>query len=119
LFDQIKATLSEEDQKLFLSHPKDASHLIKRYFSSAPPDTDTLVFQHHELPDGSGFPLGIKAEKISPLAALFIIANEFAYYFLTDQEPSMDEFLLRCNGRFDFVNFRKVVKALEKIRLKR
>jgi HD-GYP domain-containing protein (c-di-GMP phosphodiesterase class II) len=118
-FDQIKATLSDEDQKLFLSHPKDASHLIKRYFSSAPPDTDDLVFQHHELPDGSGFPLGVKAEKISPLAALFIIANEFSYYFLTDEEPSMDEFLLKCNGRFDFVNFRKVVKALEKIRLKR
>jgi hypothetical protein len=115
-FEALKPTLSEEDQKLFMSHPKDAANLIKRYFTSAPPDTDAIVFQHHELPDGTGFPLGLRAEKISPLSALFVVATDFSYYFLLDEEPSIDDFLLKCQSRYDFVNFRKVVKALEKVR---
>jgi len=115
-FEKIKSHLSDEDQKIFLSHPKDASNLIKSYFNSAPTDTDVLALQHHEQPDGSGFPMGLRAEKISPISALFIVANDFSYYFLTDEEPSMEDFLLKCQGRYDYVNFRKVVKALEKIR---
>lgn len=117
-FEKIKETLSEEDQKIYLSHPKDASNLIKRYFASAPPDTDALAYQHHELPDGSGFPVGLRAEKISPLSALFIVASDFSFYFLKDDDPTMDDFLLKCHSRYDFVNFRKVIKALERVKKK-
>jgi HD-GYP domain-containing protein (c-di-GMP phosphodiesterase class II) len=117
-FEKIKHTLTEEDQKIFLSHPKDAGNLIKRYFTNAPPDTDALAFQHHELPDGSGFPQGLRAEKISPLSALFIVATDFSFYFLKDEEPTMDDFLLKCNSRYDYVNFRKIVKALERVKKK-
>jgi HD-GYP domain-containing protein (c-di-GMP phosphodiesterase class II) len=115
-FEKIKSTLSDEDQKIFLSHPKDAANLIKRYFTSAPPDTDALAHQHHEQPDGLGFPLRIKADRISPLSALFIVANDFSYYFLLDDEPTMDDFLLKCHSRYDYVNFRKIIKALESLK---
>lgn len=115
-FYRLKETFTEEEQKIFLSHPKDAGNLIKRYFTSAPPDTDVLAYQHHEFPDGTGFPVGMKAERISPLAALFIVANDFSYYFLLDDEPTMDDFILKCQSRYDFVNFRKVVKALERVK---
>lgn len=118
-FEKTKFRLSEEDQKIFLSHPKDAANLIKMYFQSSPPDTNALAFQHHEMPDGSGFPYGLRAEKISPLSALFIVANDFSFYFLNDVDPTIEEYLLKCQGRFDYVNFRKVVKALEKLSHKR
>ena len=115
-FEKAKSNLSDEDQNIFLSHPKDGANLIKRYFTTAPPDTDVLVYQHHEQPDGHGFPLHLKADRISPLSALFIVANDFSYYFLLDDEPTMDDFLLKCYSRYDFVNFRKVLKALEKLK---
>jgi HD-GYP domain-containing protein (c-di-GMP phosphodiesterase class II) len=115
-FDKIKETLTEEERKIFLSHPKDSAYLIKKYFTMAPTDTDSLVYQHHEQPDGTGFPLGIKAEKISPLSALFIVSNDFSYYFVQDEDPSLGDFILKCQSKYDFVNFRKVLKALEKIR---
>ena len=117
-FEKIKHTLSEEDQKYYLSHPKDSANLIKRYFTSAPPDTESLVHQQHESPDGAGFPQGLRAEKISPLSALFIVATEFAYYFLLDDDPSVDDFLMKAHSRYDYVNFRKVMKALMKIKKK-
>ncbi len=112
----MKGDFTPEDQKIFLSHPKDGGSLVKRYFSSAPPDTDVLIMQHHELPDGSGFPFGLKAERISPLAALFIISNDFSYYVLTDEEPSIDDFILKAQSRYDFMNFRKIIKALERVK---
>jgi HD-GYP domain-containing protein (c-di-GMP phosphodiesterase class II) len=117
-FNKVKDTFSEEDQRIFLTHPKDAANLIKRYFTTAPPDTDALAYQHHEQPDGTGFPQGLKADRISPLAALFIVANDFAYYYLRDDEPTLDEFLLRSHGKYDYVNFRKIIKALEKVKKK-
>jgi CheY-like chemotaxis protein len=117
-FESLKDSLSSEEQKIYLSHPKDAANLIKRYFTSAPPDTDVLAYQHHELPDGTGFPQSLRAEKISPLCALFIVVNDFSYYFLMDDEPTIDDFLLKCQSRYDHVNFRKVIKALEKMKRK-
>lgn len=115
-FEKVKDSFTDDDQKVFLSHPKDAANIIKRYFPTAPPDTEALVFQHHEQPDGHGFPMRLKAERISPLSALFIVANDFSYYFLLDDEPTMDDFLLKCHSRYDYVNFRKVLKALEKLK---
>lgn len=117
-FESAKSNLSAEDQKIFLSHPKDSANLVKRYFSSAPPDTDVLCLQHHELPDGKGFPAGTKADKISPLSALFIVANDFSFYFLKDDEPNIEDFLLKCHARYDYMNFRKVIKSLERIKKK-
>lgn len=115
-FEKMKHNLSEEDQKIFLTHPQDSMNLIKRYFTNAPPDTGSLVYQHHETPDGSGFPQGLRAEKISPLSALFIVSMDFSYYFLEDEDPSMEDFILKCQSRYDFMNFRKIIKALERIR---
>ena len=115
-FEKHKSQLSEEDQKIFLAHPADSAKLIKSYFPAAPPDTDTLAHQHHEQPDGSGFPYGLKADRISPLSALMIVATDFTFYFLKDEDPTMDDYLLKCNSRYDYVNFRKVLKALERVR---
>lgn len=115
-FEKMKDSLSDEDQKMYLAHPKDSAFLIKKYFQTAPTDTDNLAFQHHEQPDGHGFPFGLKAEKISPLSALFIISNEFAYYYLKDDEPSVDDFILKAHSKYDYVNFRKIIKALEKLK---
>ncbi len=116
--EKSKQHITDEERKIFISHPQDSSQLIKRYFSTAPSDTDNLALQHHEMPDGSGFPAGLKADKISPLSALFIVANDFATYYLSEEDTSLDEFLLRSQARYDFMNFRKIIKSLEKIRCK-
>lgn len=115
-FNLQRDKMGQEETRLFLNHPKESAELLRKYFSTAPPETDVLAEQHHELPDGTGFPYGLRAERISPLSALFIIANDFAYYFLNEEEPHLQDYLLRCETRFDYVNFRKVVKALEKMK---
>ncbi len=115
-FEKVKGMLKSDEQKMFLQHPKEGAELIKNYFTSAPPETDILALQHHEMPSGDGFPGKIKAERIAPLSALFIIANHCAVYFLEDEAPSMQDYLLKAESKFDSANFRKVLKALEKLK---
>lgn len=40
-----------------------------------PPDVQAIIFQHHELADGSGYPLGLKLEKISRPARVVALVN--------------------------------------------
>lgn len=37
----------------------------------------TLIVQHHEYSDGSGYPKGLKGEAIDPLARLLVLANHY------------------------------------------
>lgn len=37
----------------------------------------TLIFQHHEYSDGTGYPQGLKGEAIDPLARLLVLANHY------------------------------------------
>ena len=59
------------------SHPWQEAELVRR-FQKMPPDVDTIILQHHERPDGTGFPRGLDFRRIAPLSAVFIVAEEFA-----------------------------------------
>jgi response regulator RpfG family c-di-GMP phosphodiesterase len=115
-FKKIENKLTDSEKKLFINHPQEGAALIKRYFTKAPSETDLLVYQHHELPNGYGFPGGIKADKISPLSALFIIANDFSYYFLNDDDPSISDYMLKREKLYDYVNFRKILKEISSLK---
>ena len=65
---------TEEEKAAFREHPHEAASLA-RQMRDFPGDVDHIIAQHHELPNGKGFPLGINHTKISPLAALFIVAH--------------------------------------------
>lgn len=114
--DLNKDKLKPDEIKLYLNHPKEGAELIKNYFTSAPPETDMIAYQHQELPDGSGFPVGLKADKIAPLSALFIVVNHMTHYFMHNEDPTIEDYLLKAESKFDYVNFRKVLKALEGIK---
>ncbi len=39
------------------------------------PEVQAIIYQHHELADGSGYPLGLKLDKISPPARVVSLVN--------------------------------------------
>jgi hypothetical protein len=69
------------DQKEIFAHPQKGASMAKD-FDFCHPDIGVIIEQHHELPDGSGFPTALKAEKMHPLSALFIVAEDFVDYFI-------------------------------------
>lgn len=67
---------SPEQVERYKNHPMEAAKLIADN-KEFPPDVDFIVAQHHERPDGSGFPRGLSKLRISPLSCVFILAHEF------------------------------------------
>jgi len=66
------------------SHPLEIADTIRRV-SLMPITIDTIVLQHHEKPDGSGFPIGLKYDQIHSLARVFIVAEDVIYGYLQSQ----------------------------------
>ena len=81
-----KARFDTSAARIYRLHPVKAAEFASQ-FNEIPSDVDTILLQHHELPDGSGFPRGLFHHQINPLASLFILAHELLNFFL-DQVPS-------------------------------
>jgi response regulator RpfG family c-di-GMP phosphodiesterase len=115
-FEDQKDDLSTEEQKIFLNHPKEAAQLLKTHFKSAPPDTDTLILQHHEQPNGTGFPGHLTHDKCSPLSQLFIVAHDFVMWVMNEEDPQLDVYFLRAEAKYETLALRKYVTLLRKMR---
>lgn len=83
--------------KEYQFHPVWAAERCK-HFEVIPHDVDPIVRQHHERPDGSGFPRKLKYPQIQPLSAIFILAHELV------------DFARKRAGNFEMSEF---VEAME------
>jgi HD-GYP domain-containing protein (c-di-GMP phosphodiesterase class II) len=108
-----KDKFSEAEQKAYKDHPMKGAEAV-RQFSEVPPDVDIIIAQHHERPDGSGFPRTLTTTYIAPLAAIFIVAHEMAKFALA-KGPSFKpaDFLAEVRDKYKTGQFRKVVVAIE------
>lgn len=115
--DQVTADgtdLNGEDREQIRCHPKDAAALLTN-FDNLPPDIDTIILHHHELPDGSGFPSGLPHTRISPLACVFIVAHDLVRFFLDhDAQGSLAPFFEEARPRYEIGQFKKIFSALAK-----
>lgn len=105
-----------EDGVAFRQHPIAAAEFA-RSLHQVPPDVDTIVLQHHEQPDGSGFPRGLFHQQISPLATIFVIAHDLLDYFLEFEggNPSTNLFESFFEDRETFYaagTFKKIQESL-------
>lgn len=76
-------SLTEEQTVVMRSHVDLAVSMLR-----AIPGTDTIariVSQHHECPDGSGYPRGLRAKAIDPAASILRVADVYAA--LTEPRP--------------------------------
>ncbi len=70
-----KGLLTQKERTLIETHPEAGGKLlgeIQRY-----DETITIVNQHHEHIDGTGYPLGLKGSSISLLARIVAVADVF------------------------------------------
>lgn len=74
--EQIKEK-SEEEHKNFYHHPEEAAHLAKN-FEKVSSGIEQFILEHHELPDGSGFPQKKNYNQIHPLSAVLHLSSVVA-----------------------------------------
>ena len=111
-----------EEVAAFKQHPVKAAE-IARLFDEVPPDVDVILLQHHERPDGSGFPRGLTHTWISPLTAVFIVAHDLVQFILEMpkgapfDEAAIQEFLGKHKEEYGFSNFKKATEGIRRIRI--
>ena len=89
-----------------------------------PPDVDSIIAQHHERPDGSGFPRGLTHLRIGPLATVFIVAHDIVTYLFdndiaganVEKGLDLDKFIEQKSKTYQMGTFKKVIAVVPKIR---
>jgi len=105
--------LTNHERKIVLSHPTRGANLVES-LNFLPNDISILIREHHERPDGTGFPRGLNSDEIKPLSCLFIIALQAADYFfhLGFEKEHIKLFIDHLNENFDEGNFKAAKDVL-------
>ncbi len=115
--EERKTDFPENLVKGYHLHPAKAGDVV-RNFKEIPADVDLIVQQHHERPNGSGFPRGLAHNYIAPLACLFIMAHDLTQEILKLREKFvLADFVKERKPFFNQGNFKKIMASLEKIKL--
>lgn len=115
--DEKKAEFDPENVKVYHLHPAKSADVV-RSFKEIPADVDLIVQQHHERPNGSGFPRGLAHNYIAPLGAVFIVAHDLTQAILEQRDDfRLEDFVDDKKPLYNQGNFKKVMVALEKVKL--
>lgn len=108
------SNLHKADKEAAFNHPEHAGKVIDE-LANIPPEVDIIVRQHHERPDGSGFPMGVDHNRINALSTLFIVAHDFCDYIINTADWSVKGYCDQATEKFKGQHFRKVVYALSQV----
>ncbi|MEE3079390.1 MAG: response regulator [Bdellovibrionota bacterium] len=106
---------TKEEIDLIKYHPSASKKLIE-HKSGIPSDVLTLIEQHHELPNGQGFPRGIEHKRITPLSSVFIVSHWLTDFIINNPKWTVDKFLSKYKSKVKGPHFRKAMKAIESLK---
>lgn len=86
--------LSEDDKKALRTHPSYGAGLLDRMEGWEP--AAEMVAQHHEMPDGAGYPAGLTAEQICPGAKILAMVDAFEAVMLKHTHRGQSRSMLRA-----------------------
>lgn len=120
------SNMSDEDKDLVKHHAYKTSLFIQQ-IPRAPLGADTIIKQHHGMMGGIGFESKKFSNNLSPLAIVFIIAEEYAASILDceqiiDGQPDYSAFshsstLGKLYKKFPNSNYVRAIATLEKLKL--
>lgn len=110
--EEIKS-LPWQSIKKIKNHPFEAQTIVHS-LSFTPPDIEMIILSHHERPDGTGFPKGLRGNQIPLIASLFIVAEDFVsrFYSSNGGDFALEECLEQIRPIYHDSNFKKVFDGL-------
>ncbi|MDR3645760.1 MAG: HD domain-containing protein [Clostridia bacterium] len=107
-------SLNREELRYIMKHPIFSRSFVEGKFGK---QVAEIVEQHHERPDGSGYPYGLSGKEILPEARIIAVADSYdamttdrAYKKAVTPREALNELRLGEGSRYD----RDAVKALAK-----
>ena len=106
--------LPDEMKEEFRQHPIRAAELAEQF--SGFPNVEFIIEEHHELPDGKGFPYKKKSNKISSISCTFIMGvnfvNHMAIYGIN--QASIEGIVNHFDKNYNVGFCKQLLKAFEK-----
>lgn len=92
--------------KLINDHPNSSSNYLPESFEVVD-DTKKIILEHHELPNGEGYPRKLNSLQIAPLSCLFIIAQQITFCLIRNNfsRENLQAFLTNSEKEFNQGNF--------------
>lgn len=113
--EERKSEFTAQEVSEYKFHPLRASEVSQKIPEIAP-DVDTIIAQHHEQPDGSGFPRGLTHLRIAPLAALFIVSHDLVHNLILQGNGfNLSTFIAEREKFYTAGNFAKVFKSIYEV----
>lgn len=113
--DEFKA-LTKIHKNIIESHPSQAVEALERSTSFLT-DESTIILQHHEKPDGKGFPRGLNKKQIAPLTCAFILVYDFTQKLISSVNDAKDidsqKLLDELGPEYSQSNFEEPYNALK------
>lgn len=116
--DPLFTSMADTDVQKVLVHPQKAVDSLKK-FKRFSPEIESLIKDHHELPDGTGFPRGLLAKSVSPLNAAFITSCYFAQEVIIQEYQSeidaiqifksMDDNFSKGNYKIPYIALKEII----------
>lgn len=104
--------ITNADMKKYLTHPLEAAEVLRK-IKELPPEVDVIVEQHHETPDGTGFPRKTGHAYISQISCLFIISHDMvSELYKVGSRFSLFNFFQSRKEIYNKGNFRRVINEL-------
>ncbi|MBL7666264.1 MAG: response regulator [Bacteriovoracaceae bacterium] len=110
-FNKMKHELTDYEQKIFLENPNYITQ-VAREDNKAPPDMEYILLQHRELPDGSGFPRGLKHNQMNALACLFMVAHDLVDELYINPNLDLFSYAKKARKKFFGKHFEKIFKGV-------
>jgi response regulator RpfG family c-di-GMP phosphodiesterase len=111
--------ISNETMLKYHNHPLHAAEAVAKSVTNLP-DVSVIIAQHHELPDGTGFPHRLTALMISPMSAVLIVAHHIVdIYFQSPKSFDLVSAVNQLPPSFHSGQFRPVVRALSDFVMKK
>ncbi|MDR2164602.1 MAG: HD domain-containing protein [Zoogloeaceae bacterium] len=86
--------LTAEERLSLRSHPNFGANILKRIPGWSP--AAEMIAQHHEMPDGSGYPASLKQHEICPGAKIIAIVDAFEAIMLKHIQKGKNISILRA-----------------------
>lgn len=105
---------TKEEQDEYLTHPIRAAELARQFQGYS--EVDFVIAQHHERPDGSGFPFGVTINKLSAHSCAFILATAFVARYALSNKKQSDKSKILEDLKIEYYvgNFKEPFEALVK-----
>lgn len=100
--------LTEEELEEYKKHPEYGVELIdgKPLINNS---IKQMIIQHHEHYDGSGFPFGIKREKVLTLANIVCLADHFVHIIQDEDKKPVEALKILLGNPEEVVKFNSMI----------